>query len=83
MRGTIGFLSHILQTPGEGEGGGAPGARTEIPHAGTSGCLRGGCNPVRSPCWSKVLAGPADPRRQEPMLEQVSCSTCDPIEDPQ
>ncbi|GAB0204055.1 AN1-type zinc finger protein 5-like [Grus japonensis] len=31
----------------------------------------GGCDPVGSPCWSKFLAGPVDPWREEPILEQV------------
>ncbi|GAB0181741.1 AN1-type zinc finger protein 5-like [Grus japonensis] len=32
--------------------------------------LKGGCDPIGSLCWSKVLAGPVDPWREEPMLEQ-------------
>ncbi|GAB0208580.1 AN1-type zinc finger protein 5-like [Grus japonensis] len=31
----------------------------------------GGCGPVGSPHWSKLLAGPVDPWREDPMLEQV------------
>jgi len=31
----------------------------------------GSCDPVGSPCWSRLLPGPADPWRQEPMLEQA------------
>ncbi|GAB0209950.1 EH domain-containing protein 4 [Grus japonensis] len=31
----------------------------------------GGCDPVGSPCWSKLLAGPVDPWREEPTLQQV------------
>ncbi|GAB0204350.1 epimerase family protein SDR39U1 [Grus japonensis] len=31
----------------------------------------GGCDPVGSPCWSRVLARPVAPWREEPMLEQV------------
>jgi len=31
----------------------------------------GGCDPVGSLCWSRLLAGPADPCREEPTLEQV------------
>ncbi|GAB0208304.1 mitochondrial enolase superfamily member 1 [Grus japonensis] len=31
----------------------------------------GGCEPVGSPCWSKLLAGPVDPWREEPTPEQV------------
>ncbi|GAB0182572.1 AN1-type zinc finger protein 5-like [Grus japonensis] len=30
----------------------------------------GGCDPVGSPRWSKLLAGPVDPWREEPRLEQ-------------
>ncbi|GAB0209337.1 hypothetical protein GRJ2_003399400 [Grus japonensis] len=30
----------------------------------------GGCDPVGSPRWSKLLAGPVDPWREEPMPEQ-------------
>ncbi|GAB0190075.1 AN1-type zinc finger protein 5-like [Grus japonensis] len=29
-----------------------------------------GCDPMGSPCWSKLLAGPVDPWRQEPTPEQ-------------
>ena len=29
----------------------------------------GGCDPVESPHWSRLLAGPADPWREEPALE--------------
>ncbi|GAB0208964.1 hypothetical protein GRJ2_003362100 [Grus japonensis] len=32
----------------------------------------GGCDPVASPCWSKFLAGPVDPWREDPMPEQVT-----------
>ncbi|GAB0180448.1 AN1-type zinc finger protein 5-like [Grus japonensis] len=31
----------------------------------------GGCDPVGSPRWSRLLAGPVAPWREEPMLEQV------------
>jgi len=31
----------------------------------------GGCDPVRSLCWSRLLPGPVDPWREEPTLEQV------------
>ena len=30
-----------------------------------------GCDPMGSPCWNRFLAGPVDPRREEPMPEQV------------
>ncbi|GAB0209272.1 EH domain-containing protein 4 [Grus japonensis] len=32
----------------------------------------GGCDPVGSLCWSKLLAGPVDPWREEPMPEQLN-----------
>jgi len=31
----------------------------------------GGCDPVESPRWSRLLPGPVDPWREEPTLEQV------------
>ena len=34
---------------------------------------KGGCDPVGSPRWSRLLAGPVDPWREEPTLEQVCC----------
>ncbi|GAB0195778.1 AN1-type zinc finger protein 5-like [Grus japonensis] len=33
---------------------------------------KGGCDPVGSPRWSKLLAGPVDPWREEPTPEQMS-----------
>ncbi|GAB0188211.1 EH domain-containing protein 4 [Grus japonensis] len=30
----------------------------------------GGCDPMGSPRWSRLLAGPVDPWREEPTLEQ-------------
>ncbi|OPJ73482.1 hypothetical protein AV530_005823 [Patagioenas fasciata monilis] len=30
-----------------------------------------GCDTMETPCWSKILAGPLDPWRDEPTLEQV------------
>jgi len=32
---------------------------------------KGGCDPMGSPCCSKLLPEPLDPWREEPMLEQV------------
>jgi len=32
---------------------------------------KGGCDPVGSLCWSRLLAGPVAPWREEPMLQQV------------
>ena len=31
----------------------------------------GVCDPVGMPCWSRLLAGPVAPCREEPTLEQV------------
>jgi len=31
----------------------------------------GGCDPVETPCWSRLLARVMAPWRKEPMLEQV------------
>ncbi|GAB0181326.1 AN1-type zinc finger protein 5-like [Grus japonensis] len=31
----------------------------------------GGCDPMGSPCWSKLLTGPVALWREEPTLEQV------------
>ncbi|GAB0203115.1 AN1-type zinc finger protein 5-like [Grus japonensis] len=31
----------------------------------------GGCDPMGSPCWAKLQAGPVAPRREELTLEQV------------
>ncbi|GAB0181526.1 hypothetical protein GRJ2_000617900 [Grus japonensis] len=33
--------------------------------------LKGGCDPVGSLFWRRLLAGPVAPWREEPMLEQV------------
>jgi len=35
------------------------------------GMPEGGCDPVGSLCWNRLLAGHVDPRGEEPMLEQV------------
>ena len=35
------------------------------------GDARRGCDPVGSPRWSRLLAGPVAPWREEPTLEQV------------
>ncbi|GAB0179218.1 EH domain-containing protein 4 [Grus japonensis] len=32
---------------------------------------KGRCDPVGSLCWSRLLAGPVAPWREEPTLEQV------------
>jgi len=31
----------------------------------------GGCDPMDTLCWARLLAGPVDPWRKEPTLEQV------------
>ncbi|GAB0209335.1 small conductance calcium-activated potassium channel protein 2 [Grus japonensis] len=41
----------------------------------------GGCDPVGSPRWSKLLAGPVDPWREEPMPEQTQNIMYDMISD--
>ncbi|KAK4811169.1 hypothetical protein QYF61_019800 [Mycteria americana] len=41
---------------------------------------KGGCDPVESPRWSRFLAGPVDPWREEPTLEQAPGRTCGPVE---
>ncbi|KAF4791774.1 hypothetical protein TURU_127850 [Turdus rufiventris] len=33
------------------------------------GIAKGDCNPLGRPCWSRLLAGPGYPWREEPMLE--------------
>lgn len=56
---------------------------TEETHARAAECLRGGCEHVGGLCWSRVMQGPADPQREEPILEQVSGKTCVTLEEPQ
>ena len=41
------------------------------PHSGAGGCLKEAVTPWGAPRWSRLLPGPADPWREEPMLEQV------------
>jgi len=41
------------------------------PHAGAGGCPEEAVTPWGAPCWSRLLPGPADEWREEPMLEQV------------
>ncbi|GAB0205645.1 hypothetical protein GRJ2_003030100 [Grus japonensis] len=93
------------QVSEEGGGGGAPGARAEIPlqrlektmvrqavqlqpmdvHSGAyihlqpmedhtpeqMDAYKGGYDPLGSPRWSRLLAGPVAPWREEPRPEQV------------
>jgi len=42
--------------------------------------LKGGCDPVGSLCWSRLLVGPVDLWREEPTLEQAPGRTCGPVE---
>ncbi|GAB0208833.1 hypothetical protein GRJ2_003349000 [Grus japonensis] len=43
----------------------------------------GGCGPMGSPRWSKLLAGPVDPwRERSPHQSRFSGRTCDPVGDP-
>ncbi|GAB0208147.1 EH domain-containing protein 4 [Grus japonensis] len=43
----------------------------------------GGCDPVGSPCWSRLLAGPVDPwRERSPCQSRFAGRTCDPMGDP-
>ncbi|GAB0179699.1 hypothetical protein GRJ2_000435200 [Grus japonensis] len=42
----------------------------------------GGCDPMASPHWSKLLAGPVDPWREEPTPEQVCWQDLGPVGDP-
>ncbi|GAB0206558.1 AN1-type zinc finger protein 5-like [Grus japonensis] len=39
---------------------------------------KGGCDPMGSPCWSKFLAGPVDPWREEPTPEQIEALLVSP-----
>ena len=43
---------------------------------------KGGCDPMGSLCWSRLLAGPVNPWRQEPTLKRFAGRTCDPAGDP-
>jgi len=38
---------------------------------GSRGMPEGSCDPVESPCWSRLLPGPVALWREEPMPEQV------------
>jgi len=40
-------------------------------HAGAGRCLKEAVTLWGAPRWSRLLPGPADPRREEPMPEQV------------
>jgi len=42
----------------------------------------GGCDPVETLHWSRLMAGPAVQRREESTLEQVAGRACDPVGHP-
>ncbi|GAB0178813.1 hypothetical protein GRJ2_000346600 [Grus japonensis] len=42
----------------------------------------GGCDPVGSPRWSRLLAGPVDHGERSPRQSRFSGRTCDPMGDP-
>ncbi|GAB0208605.1 hypothetical protein GRJ2_003326200 [Grus japonensis] len=42
---------------------------------------KGGCDPMGSLCWSRLLAGPVDPWREEPTLEQSGPEGLHPVEE--
>ena len=43
----------------------------------------GGCDPVGSLCWHRLLAGPVDPwREKSPRWSRFAGRTCDPVGDP-
>jgi len=44
-------------------------------------CHEGNCDPVESPCWSRLLAGPVA-HGEEPMLAQFAGRSCDHVGDP-
>ncbi|GAB0183154.1 hypothetical protein GRJ2_000780700 [Grus japonensis] len=44
---------------------------TEAPMPEQVDAPKEGCDPVGSPCWSKLLAAPVAPWREEPTSEQV------------
>lgn len=46
-------------------------AASEGSHTRAAKCLKEGCDPMGSPCWSRLLAGPVAPRKEKLMLEQV------------
>jgi len=43
----------------------------------------GSCDPVGSPCWSRLLPGPVDPwRERSPHRSRFAGRACDPVGDP-
>ncbi|GAB0206729.1 zinc finger and BTB domain-containing protein 5 [Grus japonensis] len=42
----------------------------------------GHCDPVGSPRWSRLLAGPVDPWRDEPSWSRFAGRSCDPVGNP-
>lgn len=47
-----------------------PPAAPEESHTRAGKCLKEGCDPMGSPCWSRLPAGPVAPRKEELTLEQ-------------
>ncbi|GAB0203872.1 zinc finger and BTB domain-containing protein 5 [Grus japonensis] len=43
---------------------------------------KGGCDPVGSPCWSRLLAGPVACGERSPRWSRFAGRTCDPVGDP-
>ncbi|GAB0206066.1 hypothetical protein GRJ2_003072200 [Grus japonensis] len=62
----------VLLQPKEVHGGAEiPLQPVEDPRPEQVETPEGGCDPVGSPRWSRLLAGPVAPWREEPMAEQV------------
>jgi len=43
---------------------------------------KGGCHPVESPCWSRLLVGPEAHGERSPCWRRFVGRTCDPVGDP-
>ncbi|PKU39872.1 neurexin-3-hypothetical protein [Limosa lapponica baueri] len=43
---------------------------------------KGGCDPMRSPHWSRLLVGPEDPWRESSRWSRLAGRTCDSVDDP-
>ncbi|GAB0206076.1 AN1-type zinc finger protein 5-like [Grus japonensis] len=65
-------VTELLLQPMEVHGGAEiPLQPVEDPRPEQVETPEGGCDPVGSPHWSRLLAGPVAPWREEPMAEQV------------
>jgi len=42
----------------------------------------GDCDPVGSPCWSRLPPGPVDRGERSPWWTRFAGRACDPVEDP-